>query len=252
MCSSIATFRSHGWASSTTATSGKRSSDPVMSPRCGRAASMSRPARRRSNARPSCSSASGSWTESGTRDFLLQLLDTPEARVDTAPAQELRVTAALDHAPAFEDDDAAGRARGAEPVGHQQHGAPGQRAAKVGEDLLFLHGVDGREGVVEDEDRRRAGQRPRQGHPLALAARQGQAALADDRIESGRELLDLVGDSGDARGPVELVAAHPGATERDVVGDGSREEEALLRHVRDPGAEGVEWLFYDVVVTEEI
>src|SRR6185369_2745747 len=178
------TFRSHGWASSTTATSGKRSSDPPISPRCGRAASRSRTASRRSNARPSCSSASGSYAESGTRDLLFQLLDAPEARVDAGPAQELFVATALDHAAGLEDDDAAGRARGAEPVRHQEHRPPRERLAQVGQDLLLFHGVDGGEGVVEHEDRRSARERSRQGDALALAARQGQAALADDGLES--------------------------------------------------------------------
>src|SRR5262249_28581020 len=121
MCSSMATFRSHGCASSTTATTGNSSSDPVTSPRCGRAASRSRAARRRSKARPSCSSASGSQAESGTSDLFFELLDAPETGVDAAPAQELVVAAALDDAPGLEDDDAAGGARGAKPVCHQEN-----------------------------------------------------------------------------------------------------------------------------------
>src|SRR5262252_9802823 len=137
MWSSMAIFRSHGWASSTTATTGNSSSEPVMSPRCGRAASRSRAARRRSNARPSCSSASGSQAESGTRDLLFELLDAPETRVDAAPAQELVMASALDDAPGLEDDDAAGGACGAEPMRHQEHRPPCQGPAQVREDLLF-------------------------------------------------------------------------------------------------------------------
>src|SRR5215470_2816679 len=137
MCSSIATFRSQGWASSTTATTGKSRSELAISPRCGRAASTSRAASRRSKARPRCSSDSGSQAESGTRDLFLQLLDAPQAGVDTAPAQKFLVAAALDHSPSVEHDDAARRARGAQPMRHEQDRATGQRAAEVCENLLF-------------------------------------------------------------------------------------------------------------------
>src|SRR5439155_9455188 len=181
----------------------------------------------------------------------LQLLDAPEASIDAAPAQKLLVSAALDHASGLEDDDATGRAGGAQPVRHQQHRSPGQRPTEIREDLLFLGRVDGGEGVVEHEDRRRAGQRAGQGYPLALAARQRQAALADDRVESRGELLDFVGDSGDRRGRLELVLSHSFAAEGDVVGDGPREEEALLRHVRDLGPEGVERKLRHVASSEE-
>src|SRR5262249_40391577 len=236
----MATFRSQGWASSTTATSGKSRSEPAISPRCGRAASMSRVASRRSNARPRCSSDSGSQAESGTRDLFLELLDAPEPGVDAAPADELVVAAALDHAPRVEHDDAARRARRSQPMRHQEDRAPGQRAAQVGEDLLLLHRLDRREGVVEQEDRRGTGERSRKGRPLTLPARERQAALADDRLEPVRKLLDLVGNAGDLGGRAELVGADALAAERDVVGDRAREEEAFLRHIRDLAPEDLE------------
>jgi hypothetical protein len=53
------------------------------------------------------------------------------------------------------------------------HGAP-----EIGCDLLFLRGVDRRERVVEHEERRRAGESPRQGYTLALSAGERQAPLA--------------------------------------------------------------------------
>src|SRR5262249_59637706 len=101
-------------------------------------------------------------------DLFLELLDAPEPRIDAGPGQELVVAAALDHAPGLEDDDAAGCARGAQPVRHQEHRPAGQRLPQVDEDLFFLRRVDRREGVVEYQHRYLARQRARQGDALAL------------------------------------------------------------------------------------
>src|SRR5437879_1760298 len=193
----MATLSSHGWASSATAISGKRSIDPAMSPRCGRAACMRRTARRRSNARPSWSSASESYADSGTRDLLLELLDAPEAGVEPSPPQKLLVAARLDDASGVQHDDAIGRTGGAQPVSHEEDGASGHGPAQVVQDLFFLCRVDGGEGVVEDDNGRCAGERPRQGRTLALSTRERQAAFPDDRVEARGEPLNLIRDAGD-------------------------------------------------------
>ena len=58
-------------------------------------------------------------------------------------------------------------------------------------------GVDGAGGVVEDEDARVVEEGPGQGDPLALAAREREAPLADDGVVALREVLDeLVGLGG--------------------------------------------------------
>ncbi len=161
------------------------------------------------------------------------------------------MTAALDHAAGLEDDDAAGRAGGAEPVSHQQDRAAGQRPAQARAGSLPPSRRRRREGVVEHQDRGCAGQRPRQGHALALTPRERQAPLTDHGLESRGEPLDLVRDPRDAGGGMEVVGSDRLTPEGDVLGDGPREEKSLLRHVADPGAKGLERNFRHVASADE-
>src|SRR5262245_46872234 len=172
---------------------GKSSNEPYTSRWWARADAHSLATRRRSNARPRTSSSSR------TGDLLLELLQTPESRVDAARAHELLVRPLLDDTALDEDDDARCRARGAETVRHQEPGAAGGRGREVPHDLLFLQGVNAREDVVQDEHRRGAGERARERQALALPARHRESALADDRLEALREADDLVDDAGGGR-----------------------------------------------------
>src|SRR3989338_3143436 len=136
MCSSIATLRSHGCASSASAISGNSRSEPPISRRCGRPACHKRAASLRSNAAPSRSAVSVSWRASGTRDLLLELLDAPQARVEAARPHEVVVAALLHHPPGVGDRAAGARLRGAQPVRREQPGPPAYGAAEVPDDLL--------------------------------------------------------------------------------------------------------------------
>ena len=67
---------------------------------------------------------------------------------------------------------------------------PTMSPAQGGVDLLLDRGVDRRGGVVEEQDPRVGQQGPGQGDPLALAAREEQPPLADDRVVAVGQLHD--------------------------------------------------------------
>ena len=54
------------------------------------------------------------------------------------------------------------------------------------EDSGFVFGIQAVGGLIEDQQPGTAQQRARQRQPLALALRQGRAAVADDRVEAVR------------------------------------------------------------------
>ena len=63
-----------------------------------------------------------------------------------------------------------------------QHGAVVHQALERLLDQPLALGVERRGGLVEQQDRRVLEQGPRDGQPLALAARDLHAALADHRV----------------------------------------------------------------------
>ena len=96
--------------------------------------------------------------------------------------QQLLVGALVGHPAVVDDDDAVGQAQGRAPVGDQQRRAALHERAQRGVDLLLGLRVDRGGGVVEDQHARVGDQRPGEGDALALAARQGEPALADDGV----------------------------------------------------------------------
>src|SRR5260370_1151916 len=176
------------WAAPARALTEKGRGGPPMGGRGAGAARKRRATSRRSKALPSRSSNSRSRPGSGTRDLLLELLDPPEPCVEPARAEELRVAAGLHHASRVEDDDPVGRLGRAEPVGHEQHRAPGREPPEGGDDLLLLRRVHGREDVVEDEQRRPGRERPGERDALALAARPRETAPHDGGRLAGADL----------------------------------------------------------------
>src|SRR5439155_2955303 len=106
------------------------------------------------------------------------------------------------------------------------------------QNFLFSSGIDAREGVVEEEHRALERQGPGQRDTLLLPTGEGDPALADDRIEPARELLEVPREPGashrtvGARGRAGVVES-----ERDVRPDGVGEEEAFLWHDAEHSAQ---------------
>ena len=93
--------------------------------------------------------------------------------------------AALDHRALVENENSVGAADGREAVGDDDGGAALEELRERFLDCLLAGRIDVRGGLVEDEDRRVFEERAGDGDPLALAARELRAALAD----LGRETL---------------------------------------------------------------
>src|ERR1700720_1042477 len=99
--------------------------------------------------------------------------------------------AALDDAAVAEDDDLVGVLHGGGAVRNQNRGSAVHHAAEAGEDALFSLCIDAGKGVVEDEDARVADDGAGDGGALLLSAREGDAALADNRFVLVGEAFDI-------------------------------------------------------------
>src|SRR5437763_7017570 len=86
---------------------------------------------------------------------------------------------------------------------------------------------------------------------LLLPARKGYAALADQSVEAFGELAHVVAESRNLRRPLDLGALGLFDSEGYVLGQRLAEEESLLRHVADGGAQLRERVFAHVNVVNE-
>ena len=112
------------------------------------------------------------------------------------------------------------------------------------QDLALGLGVDRRQRIVQDQDPRLGGDGARQGHPLSLAARQGDAPLADHACRCPRATPP---GRRSARRPRPRGRCAPARSSRrhlrrdaegHVLGDRRREQKRLLRRVADQRAQG--------------
>ncbi len=136
-----------------------------------------------------------------------------------------------------DNHDAVGLHRSRQAVG-DQHGR-----ARLEEDVerrlypgLRLK-VEVRGRLVEHEDVRAGQERPGEGDQLSLARRQRLAPLLDDRVQALWQAVDQIDQPHGADGLVEIVVGCLRSGEGDVVTDGPREQEGLLRAPRRAGVE---------------
>ena len=113
-----------------------------------------------------------------------------ELGVLAVECEEFVVRALLDDAAVVEHDDRVGGADGRQPVGDHQGGPSVQRRVERGLHGGFGTGVEARCRLVEHDDARIAQQHPGDREPLALAAGEPVAALADDGVESVGQRCD--------------------------------------------------------------
>src|SRR5215813_566661 len=124
-------------------------------------------------------------------ELLLDLLDAPEASVEAAGLEELSVRALLHQPPLVQDDDLVGLLGNPQPMRHDERAASRDCRPKRAENLGLLARIDRGEDVVEDEDGRLRHERAGERDALPLAARKGEAALADHRLPALGKALDL-------------------------------------------------------------
>ncbi len=150
--------------------------------------------------------------------------------------------AAFDDAAVIEHQDAVGVDDAGEPVRQDQGRAPGHQAVERALDDGFVLGIDRRQRLVENEDRRVAQQRPRDRQPLPLSAREPQAALADQSGIALRQRGDEVVRIGGARRRDDLRRRRIRLAEPQIVLDRAVEQISVLPHHGDlpRAASGIE------------
>ncbi len=123
----------------------------------------------------------------------LSRTSTPRRRTGgerAAGREQLGGRALLDDPPPRQHDGAVGRLDGREALRRDQHRATGDGRPQAREQRPLGLGVDGRQRVVQHEHAGVGEQHAGQGDPLALAAREVDAALADQGVVAVRQLVD--------------------------------------------------------------
>ena len=154
--------------------------------------------------------------------------------------QQLRMRPGLDDLAGFHDDDPVGLLHGREAVGDDEGGAMAHRRLERGLDHALAFGVEGAGRFVEEEQRRVLQHRPGDRDPLALPAREADAALAEEGLVALGQGGDEVVRVGGGRGGDHLGVAGRGPAVADVLHRVGREDHAVLRDDADPRAQRLE------------
>ena len=156
-----------------------------------------------------------------------------QAAIRVAANPQLVVRSRVEHAAVVDHHDPIGERERGSAVCDEQCGAAGEQPAQRVVDVLLDRGVDRRGRVVEHEHLRIADERPCERNALALAARQGEAVLADDGAVTLGQVFDELVRLGRASGGLDLFVGGVGLAERDVRPDAVGEQEAVLEHHAD-------------------
>ena len=144
------------------------------------------------------------------------------------------MVAGLDDAPLFHHGDQIRVLHGGQAMRDDDGGAALHHFVQGRLHMALRHRVERRRGFVENQDRRILQQRPRDGDPLPLPAREQHAVVADHRVDA----LGHGGDEGLGMGAPHCVrnSLRLGAGQAavgDVVGKGVVEQRDVLGHQRD-------------------
>ena len=147
----------------------------------------------------------------GLEPFRVAARPREQHPVERAARPELVVRSGVEHRAVVDHDDAVGqrerRAAVRDEDGRARAGDPAERRV----DLLLDAGVDRGGRVVEQQDLRIGEQRACERDPLALAPREREALLADDRVVALGQLQDELVGLGGARRGLDLLACRVGA-----------------------------------------
>src|SRR5499426_4311113 len=137
----------------------------------------------------------------GSGDFMDSCLQPMQRCIAAAGLDQRVMGAVLDQAAALERDDAVRRPHGRKPVRDDQNRPPlGDLLHVLLNDALALV-VEGTRRLIEDQNARVGDERAGNGDALALAAREGRAALADDRVVAFAQAEEEFVASGRPRRP---------------------------------------------------
>ena len=158
------------------------------------------------------------------------MLSSVQIVVTAFESVEGGVRAALQNQTTLDHQDLIGPADGGQAVGNHESGASLHQVAEPILDHGFRFGVERRGRFIEDENARICEDCARNREPLALAARQLDPTLADNRVIAlGKAQSEFV-DSGYGAGVDKLLFGCPRAREGHVLANGAVEEERFLQN----------------------
>ena len=198
-----------------------------------------RAAARRPSRRPLPRAGSRRGRPSGGLDFLGEPLALGELGVDAALREQLVVRPRLGDPAVLEDDDEVGVLERREAVRDEEDGPARPRRPSGPERIRASVSVSTEENA---SSRIRMGASVRRARAsagaLLLPSGEGDAPLADDRVEPLRERRDVGPEA--RRFTTRSISARvaSGRPNRDVAGEGVREEERLLRDDDERSGEG--------------
>ena len=157
------------------------------------------------------------------------------------------MSSALDNAPVVDDEDEIGPLDGGEPVCDDDRSPAGAQLLKGLLDLGLGGRVNGRGGLVQEDDLRVSQDDAGDGDSLQLAAREFDPALSDLGRVSVGESHDLVVDGGGLAGLVHLLVGGVQSSVSNILQDRLVEERRILRHEAEGLSEAAERDFSDVL-----
>ncbi|GJC95043.1 hypothetical protein ColKHC_03869 [Colletotrichum higginsianum] len=183
---------------------------------------------------------------------LLQRLQVDQLGVAAVHLHQLGVRALLDDASLVEDVDDVGLLNGAEAMGDGNGGAALGGLVEGGLDDVLRLGIEGRRGLVQQQDLGVADEGAGDGDALLLAAGEQGALASDDGVEALGHRHDEVVDVGLAAGELDgLVRDLAVGAEDDVLPDGALVERGLLADEGDEGAVLVDVEGADLLAVDE-
>ena len=153
-----------------------------------------------------------------------------EAAVEFAVRKEVFVFPFAQDAAPVDDENLVGIDDGGESMGNDEGDAVYQQGAGRFLDAGFGEVIHRGSSFVEDQDARISEQGAREGDQLSLANRQLDAALVDIGVVAFRQRFDEVRHVDDASHGAHFFIGGAGVPESDILPNGPREEEGILRN----------------------
>src|SRR5699024_1713503 len=170
----------------------------------------------------------------------LAVLGIVQLAVDVVGLHQLLVGADGGDAAALHHDDAVGILHAGHALGNDDFGGLGDELPEALADQRVGAGIDGRSGVVQNQDLGLLQQGAGDAQTLFLAARDVGAALLDPGVILLGELLDELVGLGQTAGFLHLGVGGVGVATAQVVLCGAREQHVLLQHHGHLVAQGLQ------------
>jgi len=173
-----------------------------------------------------------------------------ELTIHTAALEQLVVCTLLGNHAVLDHQDAVGLQNRGQAVRDDDVGAPAHKVLQRVLNGVFGDGVQGRGGLVQNQDARILEHHTRDGEALLLAAGELQAAVAHLGVVAVRLAHDEIVDVCDAAGGLKLLlrGVHLGIEQ--IVADRVVEEVGLLRHNADVAAQKAEVIAFYIDVVD--